>query len=79
MYTRIHLVVMAAVLGLFQVATASAAVTHAAANHGLQGVLIESMGAIIVLGVLIYTAKCFVRPGEKDQQHIKRRILREPW
>lgn len=79
MCNRTYFVVVATILGLFQTTTASAAVTHAAENHGLQGVFIEAIGAVIVLAVLVYTAKCFIRPGEKDQRHIKRRILREPW
>ncbi len=78
MYSRMQFIAMGIVLGLFQTGTAAAA-THAAAGHGFQGVVIEGIGTVIVLGVLIYTIKCFTRPGEKDRRHIKRRILREPW
>lgn len=64
---------------LFQAVAAHAAATDAAQGHGLQGVLIEITGTAIVVGVFLYTVKCFLWPGEKDNRHIKRRILRDHW
>lgn len=67
------------VFTLFQMNAACAAMTHAAADHGIQGLIIESVSLIIVLGVLVYTVKCFLWPGERDDRHIKRRILHDHW
>lgn len=36
-------------------------------------VLISS--SIIVMGVIIFTIKWFIKPGEKSEDHIKRKIL----
>lgn len=33
------------------------------------------VSSIIVLGVVIYTVKWFIWPGEKSEDHVKRRIL----
>jgi len=33
--------------------------------------------SLIVAGVVYYTIKWFIRPGEKSEEHIKRKILEE--
>lgn len=44
-------------------------------DHGLAGWLVRTLGIVVVLVVLIYTIKLLVRPGERNLDHIKRRIL----
>lgn len=38
---------------------------------------IAAFGSVIVLLIVIFTIKYFVRPREESEEHIKRRILRE--
>ncbi len=45
------------------------------ANFG--DLLIAGIGAVITIFVLFYTIRYFVRPGEKGESHIKRRILED--
>lgn len=47
------------------------------ASRGPLDVILMAAGIAVVLAVLIYCIKCFIRPGEKDTEHIKRRILRD--
>ncbi|MGC3872564.1 hypothetical protein ACPF7Z_04750 [Halomonas sp. GXIMD04776] len=44
---------------------------------GLVDKLLVVGGGIIVLLVTIYCIKCFVKPGERQDRHIKRRILND--
>lgn len=44
---------------------------------GLVDKLLVISGSIIVLLVTIYCIKCFLRPGEQQDRHIKRRILND--
>nr|WP_298413684.1 hypothetical protein [uncultured Halomonas sp.] len=44
---------------------------------GLVDKLLVVVGGIIVLLVTIYCIKCFVKPGERQDRHIKRRILKD--
>lgn len=51
---------------------------HAAEStegHGIIDYVIVGIGVLVVVAVLILTIKYLLRPGEKSQQHIKRRIL----
>lgn len=66
-------------LCFFPVMTSYAASNHAMAGHGLPGVILETVGTVIVATVTVYVVKCFMRPGETDKQHIKHRVLRDYW
>ncbi|QEA38230.1 hypothetical protein FGL86_03495 [Pistricoccus aurantiacus] len=44
---------------------------------GLIDKLLVVGGGLIVLFVTAYCIKCFLRPGERQDQHIKRRILKD--
>lgn len=44
---------------------------------GLMDKLLAVGGVIIVLLVTVYCIKCFVKPGERQEWHIKRRILKD--
>lgn len=48
-------------------------------QHGILDYLIVVAGVLIVIGVLIFTIRYLVRPGEKSRTHIKRRILDQEW
>ena len=39
--------------------------------------LVLIISSLIVIGVVYYTIKWFVWPGEKSEDHIKRRILED--
>ena len=39
--------------------------------------LVLIISSIIVLGVVVYTVKWFIWPGEQSEDHIKRTILHE--
>lgn len=56
-----------------------AADADAAAGHGMMGLVVYIVGIVIVAWVFIYTVRCFLRPGEHDSRHVKRRILRDGW
>lgn len=45
------------------------------ANFG--DLLIAGIGGVITIIVLYFTIRYFVRPAEKDEDHIKRRILED--
>jgi hypothetical protein len=55
----------------------SASTTHhaMASAHGWQDAGLVTFGAIVVIMTTIYTVMRFLRPGEMDQHHIKRRII----
>jgi len=66
----------------------AAAPAIARAQHGaemtetpplLVEVAVKAVAVGIVAGVLAYCVKCFLRPGETDETHIKRRILHDRW
>lgn len=44
---------------------------------GLVDKLLVVGGGLIVLLVTAYCIKCFVQPGERQEQHVKRRILKD--
>ena len=44
---------------------------------GLVDKLLVVGGGIVVLLVTIYCIKCFLKPGERQERHIKRRILKD--
>ncbi|WP_372612539.1 hypothetical protein [Halomonas sp.] len=44
---------------------------------GLVDKLLVVAGSIIVLLVTVYCIKCFLKPGERQDRHIKRRILKD--
>ncbi|WP_227370118.1 hypothetical protein [Halomonas sp. M20] len=44
---------------------------------GLEDKLLVVGGGLIVLLVTIYCIKCFLKPGERQERHIKRRILKD--
>jgi cbb3-type cytochrome oxidase subunit 3 len=48
---------------------------HMTAPEGIRNYLIGTISGIIVLLVLIFCIKYFLRPGEKEERHIKKRIL----
>jgi len=60
--------------------TGGALAQHGATvDRGLEGWVVRTVGAFIVLVVLVYTIKLLVHPGEKGHEHIKRRILDDKW
>lgn len=50
-----------------------------APDSALLEVVVKGLAVTVVAGVLIYTLKCFLRPGERNSQHIKHRILHDNW
>lgn len=52
---------------------------HLSANgpSGPLEIMLVAFGVVIVLLVTTYTIKFFVKPQERDPNHIKRRILRD--
>lgn len=58
-------------------------VTAASATGGEPSAVLEIMvkgfGVAVVAAVFVYTVLCFIRPGEQDSTHIKRRILGQDW
>jgi hypothetical protein len=48
-----------------------------ATSHSSGEVVLVVLGALIVLVTTLYTVLYLIRPGEKGQDHIKRRILDE--
>ncbi|HSH27888.1 MAG TPA: hypothetical protein VK972_09025 [Wenzhouxiangella sp.] len=67
---------------LFTVASLAPLIALAADNgpeHGILDHAIVAVGVLIVIGVLVFTIKYLVRPGEKSGTHIKRRILDQNW
>ncbi len=48
---------------------------HMAAPEGIRNYLIGTISGIIVLVVLIICIKYLLRPNEKEEKHIKKRIL----
>lgn len=59
--------------------TAHAADTTPAVVQDWVGLAVYIFGIAIVTWVFIYTLRCFLRPGEHDTQHVKRRILHDGW
>lgn len=57
---------------------AGAAAAHMAHDPRLE-VLVKTIGILIVAAVFVYCVTCFLRPGEDESTHIKRRILRSNW
>lgn len=66
-----------AVIGLLMVIAAPAVATQGSAPNDVVAVLVKGSASAIVALVFLYTVKCFVRPGEQQQAHIKHRILRD--
>lgn len=52
---------------------------HSDEDHTGLDWIIVAFGVVVVIGVLIFTIKYLVRPGEKNRRHIKRRILKDEW
>lgn len=48
-------------------------------GHGVIDYAIVVFGVLIVIGVLVFTIRYLVRPGENSGSHIKRRILDQDW
>ncbi len=48
---------------------------HMAAPEGIRNYIIGTISGIIVLLVLIFCVKYFLRPNEKEERHVKKRIL----
>ena len=55
----------------------STAVHSMAPTHTSAQLLLVAVGVIVVAFTTAYTLLCFIRPGEVDEGHIKRRILDE--
>lgn len=52
-------------------------ITHGAGPDSNWDYLIVFVMVIITLYVLVATIKCFIKPGEKNEEHIKRMILND--
>lgn len=50
-------------------------ITHGAGPSGNWDYVIILVAVVIVLATLFYTIKWLVRPGEKENNHIKRTVL----
>ncbi|HET6528447.1 MAG TPA: hypothetical protein VFG39_06820 [Balneolaceae bacterium] len=48
---------------------------HNSAPDGILYYLVLIVSSIIVAGVVIWAVKLLIRPGEKSEDHIKRRLL----
>jgi heme/copper-type cytochrome/quinol oxidase subunit 2 len=51
--------------------------THGAGPESKWDYLIVFIMVVITLYVLVATIKCFIKPGEKNKEHIKRMILND--
>ena len=52
-------------------------ITHGSGPDSNWDYLIVFVMVVITLYVLIATIKCFIKSGEKDEEHIKRMILND--
>lgn len=52
---------------------------HSGEDHTGLDWIIVAFGVAVVIGVLVFTIKYLVWPGEKSRRHIKRRILKDEW
>lgn len=52
-------------------------ITHGAGPDSNWDYLIVFVMVVITLYVLVATIKCFIKPGEKNEEHIKRMILND--
>ena len=71
--------VMTAIVSVTLAGPVAAAASSNAPESTLLAVVVKGLAIVIVAGVLIYTVRCFLRPGERNSQHIKHRILHDNW
>jgi hypothetical protein len=53
-----------------------ATMSHAmSSEHGPLDIALVALGVVVVIVTTIYSLLLLIRPGERDEAHIKRRIL----
>lgn len=64
-------------VALLATAFATSPHAHKAAPSGPLDVVLSALGVVIVVLVIIYAIKFFVRPKEQSHEHIKHRVLQD--